>query len=102
MGADYNDCFVVDVELKMTDTEINKRCQGIFMVCAHEFGHGGETGTLAEMLGKKVVVNKLVTFANKEQASGHIRRNLSTDKYGPAYAVPLINMGWVVGGWCLS
>ena len=66
----------------------------------YEYGHGGYTGTIAEMSG--VGKWKDLKLASVIEAEDYIEEH--HEKWEPAMAVSFKledgTVGWVVGGWC--
>ena len=66
----------------------------------YQYGHGGYTGTIAEMSGVGKVKDLLLPTA--QEAEDYVVDN--HDKWEPAMAVSFKledgTFGWVVGGWC--
>lgn len=65
----------------------------------YEDGHGGYTGTIAEMSGVKTW--KDLRLDSRDEAEDYIDEN--HDKWDDAMAVSYVVDGavhWIVGGWC--
>ncbi len=98
MGADFHSDFIKDPELKMTNAQLATAAFDVFDQSAHEFGHGGHTGTLAEKSG--ITIRSKVCKTTNE-ALAYIEE-LESDKWENADVVAVEGKGWVIGGWCSS
>jgi hypothetical protein len=102
MGANFDYAIIKDSKFELTNEEIRKKAKKIFAQDAHEHGHGGYSGTLAEKRGKTVTIRRGKSFDSIEDAEDYVMDVLDTDKWDNADAVPIKNKGWLVGGWCSS
>ena len=93
MGCNFN----FRVLSAKTVASAKKEVINIMKNDAHEFGHGGYTGTFAEADG--VVLNASV-FDTPRKAADWLVDN--SEKWGPAVIVKIKNGGFCVGANCSS
>jgi len=98
MGANFEHMIIVDPTLDMGNTEIAKQAQGYFEDERRMFGTEPYCGTLGQFF--HVNIQRVDAFANEELAVDYAS-DMECNKFTQyAHVVPILNVGWLVGGWC--
>ncbi len=97
MGSEYSVAIIKDVELEMTNKEIEAAAESIFEQAAFDHGHSGYSGSFAEK--DSVSIDRSKVYDTENEADKRCEDN---DKWGPADVVPLKGVGWYMAGSCSS
>ena len=98
MGGETDSEIIVDVDLILTDKEINEKAEVIFKERPYDHEHPSYPGNLAAKTGKGLRIHRNVSFLSIGEAEDYIY-NLN-EKWEQAEAVAVNGKGWLVGGWC--
>jgi len=105
MGAEL-DLITVKATEADTDQSLTKFFSEAVAQAAHDHGHAGYTGTIAEKRTDGMAIDWRDPLTKEEWREYQETDDVLNDKWGPARAVRVIGsdgeVNWIMGGWCSS